>query len=66
MLEQAAKTFPKQPDVNIELAIASVVEGDLTTAKTALSVVEEFGAYGQRIWGVPMKEVQSALAKANQ
>ncbi|MBK5211643.1 MAG: O-antigen ligase family protein [Coriobacteriia bacterium] len=66
LLEQAAKTFPKQPDINIELAIASVVEGDLVTAKTALAVVEEFGTYGQRIWGVPIKEVRSALDKANQ
>jgi len=65
LLEQAAKAFPQQPDVNIELAIVSVIEGDLTTAKTALAVVEEFGTYGQGIWGVPMKEVQTALTKAN-
>lgn len=65
LLKQASHDFPKQPDIDIELALSAAEAGQPALTRSAVKTVDALGAYGEQIWATPLKSIKEYLKKSN-
>ena len=61
LLKQASSDFPKQPDIDIELALSAAEANQPALARTAVATVKALGAYGEQVWPTPLKSIENYL-----
>lgn len=63
LLKIASQDFPRQPDIDIELAYSAAHAGEKALAREALKTVTDLGEYGKQIWSEPLANIEATLGK---
>ena len=66
LLKAASKDFPRQPDIDIELADSALQAHEPALARQALKTVTDLGEYGKQVWAVPLQSIEKALKTETQ
>lgn len=63
LLKVASRDFPRQPDIDVELAFTAAQAGENALARKALKTVTDLGDYGEQIWSEPLANIEATLGK---